>query len=71
MARTKRKLIGHLSGVVGTSPTTLSVYREGRFFRLASLTEDYLCHPSVSGVPKLKAEALMVFYLKDAEYTPL
>jgi len=71
LARTKRQLIGHLRGLIGTSPTTLSVYKEGRFFRLTSLTKDYLCHPSVSGVPRLKAEALMVFHLEQAEYTPL
>jgi hypothetical protein len=71
MARTNRRLIGHLSGRVGETPTTLSVYKDGRFYRLTSSTKDYLCHPSVDGISKLSGEAFMVFHLDDAEYTPI
>lgn len=69
MARAKRTLIGYLSGVVDGSPETLSVYKEGRSYRLASLTKDHLCHPSVSEVGRLRGEALLVFHLKDGQFS--
>lgn len=71
MARSKRTLIGRLSGDVGGSVETLFVYKQGRDYCLVSNTRDYLCHPSVRDVGRLKGEALLVFHMADAQFEPI
>lgn len=71
MARSRRTLVGRLSGDVGGTPETLLVYKDGRDYRLVSNSRDYLCHPSVRDVTKLRGEALLVFHMASAEFEPI
>jgi hypothetical protein len=72
MARSKASLIGHLHGIgMDGAPAVVSVYKAGREYRISHGDRDHLCHPSVRSIPNVKTEALLVFHVRDGQYTAL
>ncbi|MFT4255008.1 MAG: hypothetical protein QM608_21300 [Caulobacter sp.] len=72
MARTKEILLGHLRGVgADDTPAVVSVYKAGRDYRITHGDKRHLCHPSVRGIPKVKAEAMLVFHVSQASFEAL
>ena len=72
MQRTRETMIGNLLGLDAQgTPALVRVFKAGRDYRIACGDKRHLCHPSVRSIDKVKAEAFLVFHVRDATHEAL